>query len=97
MKKIIITSSIIAFSLCNLSTAFAAEVKGDVKTDVKVGAIIQSNVGAGNKNIANLGSVSGKSKVGGDFEAKVKVGAIIQSNVGAGNVNKVNIASVSDD
>ena len=80
MKKIIIASSVVTFSFFNLSNIFVGEVKGEVKgevegeikTDVNVRATIQSNIGAGNKNIANLGSVYGKLTVEGDFEEQAK-------------------------
>lgn len=72
MKKIIIESSVVNFSFFNLSNIFVREVEGEIKTDVNVRATIQSNIGEGNKNIANLGSVYGKLTVEGNFEEQVK-------------------------
>lgn len=86
---------IAATSFC-FSTAQAADVKGDVKTNVKVGAVIQNNTGIANKNEANVGSVTGKSRVGGDVKTNVKTGAIIQNNTGIANKNEVNLGSVTD-
>lgn len=97
MKKLIVTSAIAGLLVGVISTANAAEVGGDVKTDVKAGVILQKNTGIANKNEANIGSVTGKStSVGGDVKSKVKVGAVIQSNKGIANKNEVNIGSVTD-
>lgn len=77
--------------------AQAAEVSGNVKTNVKAGFILQSNKGIANRSEINLGSVTGKhTKVGGNFKSRVRVGAVIQSNLGIANKAKINIGSVTD-
>lgn len=97
MKKLIVTSAIAGLLVGAMSTANAADVGGDVKTDVKAGVILQKNTGIANKNEANIGSVTGKStSVGGDVKSKVTVGAVIQNNKGIANKNEVNIGSVTD-
>ena len=77
-------------------SASAADVKGAVDTNVKVGAVIQKNTGIANRNEAHLGSVAGKSRIGGDFKSRVKVGAVIQTNTGIANRNEVSLGSVTD-
>jgi hypothetical protein len=79
----------------NSFSASAADVKGSVDTSVKVGAVIQKNAGIANKNVAHLGSVSGKARIGGDFKSRVAVGAIIQKNTGIANKNSVSLGSVT--
>lgn len=97
MKKLIVMTAMASLLAAMVSVAQAAEVGGDVKTDVKAGVILQSNTGIANKNEANIGSVTGKTtKVGGDVKSRVKVGAVIQSNKGIANKNEVNIGSVTD-
>ncbi len=97
MKNILLTSLITGALLAGTSAVHAADVKGNVKTDVKAGVILQKNTGIANKNEANIGSVTGKSTdVGGDVKTKVKVGAVIQNNKGIANKNEVNIGSVTD-
>ena len=76
--------------------ASAADVKGAVDTNVKVGAVIQKNTGIANRNEAHVGSVAGKSRIGSDFKSRVKVGAIIQKNTGIANRNEVTLGSVTD-
>ena len=97
MKAIVKTVLGIAIVSMSVASVQAASVKGDVKTNVKVGAVIQKNTGIANKNEANVGSVTGKStRVGGDVKTNVKVGAIIQKNTGIANKNEVNLGSVTD-
>ncbi len=76
--------------------ASAADIKGAVDTNVKVGAVIQKNTGIANRNEAHVGSVVGKSSIGKDFKSRVKVGAIIQKNTGIANRNEVTLGSVTD-
>ena len=91
------TSLIAGALMAGMSTVHAADVKGNVKTDVKAGVILQKNTGIANKNEANIGSVTGKNTdIGGDVKTKVKVGAVIQNNKGIANKNEVNIGSVTD-
>ena len=86
----------IAFLASNTMTQ-AAEVGGNVKTNVKAGFILQSNKGIANRSEINLGSVTGKrTRVGGNFKSRVRVGAVIQSNLGIANKAKINIGSVTD-
>lgn len=97
MKKIIITTAVASVLAMGMSVAQAADVGGDVKTNVKAGVILQDNKGIANKNEANLGSVTGKSTdIGGDVKINVKTGAVIQKNTGIANKNEVNIGSVTD-
>ena len=97
MKKLIVTTAIVGLLAGIATSTQAAEVGGDVKTDVKAGVILQKNTGIANKNEANIGSVTGKTtSVGGDVNSKVKVGAVIQTNKGIANKNEVNIGSVTD-
>ena len=82
--------------LLSTQTASAADVGGNVVTNVKVGVVVQSNKGIANKNVINIGSVVGKNtSVGGNFRSTVKTGAIIQSNTGIANKNTVNIGSIT--
>lgn len=97
MKKLMVTSALAAMLLGVVGTAQAAEVGGNVKTNVKAGIILQDNKGIANKNEANIGSVTGKTtSVGGNVKSNVKVGAVIQTNKGIANKNEVNIGSVTD-
>ena len=97
MKNLITTALVSVALLTSLSQVQAAEVGGNVKTNVKAGLILQSNKGIANKSEVNLGSVTGKrTHVGGNFKSSVKVGAIIQSNVGIANKAEINIGSVTD-
>ncbi len=97
MKKLLLTSLIAGSLMAGMTSVHAADVKGNVKSDVKAGVILQNNKGIANKNEANIGSVTGKSTdVGGDVNTKVKVGAVIQNNKGIANKNEVNIGSVTD-
>lgn len=97
MKKLLVSSLIAGALLSGATAVNAAEVKGNVKSDVKAGVILQKNTGIANKNEANIGSVTGKNtSVGGNVNTKVKVGAVIQNNKGIANKNEVNIGSVTD-
>lgn len=97
MKSVLVAAVAAGVLAMNATSVSAAEVGGDVKTNVKTGVVLQSNKGIANKNEVNLGSVTGKStSVGGDVKATVKTGAIIQSNTGIANKNEVNIGSVTD-
>lgn len=97
MKTLIVSTVIASVFTLGMTSAQAADVKGDVDTNVKAGVILQSNKGIANKNELNLGSVTGKSTdVGGDVKARVKTGAVIQTNTGIANKNEVNIGSVTD-
>ena len=97
MKKLMTGTLISLTLLAAIPHAQAAEVGGNVKTNVKVGLILQSNKGIANRSEVNLGSVTGKrTSVGGNFKSNVKVGAIIQSNVGIANKAEINIGSVTD-
>ena len=98
MKKFV-TMTMIAGTLAlgmGSFSASAADVRGDVDTNVKVGAVIQKNTGIANKNEAHVGSVVGRSRIGGDFKSRVMVGAIIQNNTGIANKNEVTLGSVTD-
>ena len=96
--KSIISASLIAFTLTALShTAVAADIKGNVKTTVKAGVVLQNNKGIANKNEAALGSVTGKSTdIGGNFKSRVTTGAIIQNNKGIANKNELALGSVTE-
>jgi len=96
--KTIITATVIAFSLASFSSvASAADVGGNVRTNVKAGVILQSNKGIANKNELTMGSVTGKrSSVGGNFRSNVKVGVVLQSNKGIANKNEVTMGSVTE-
>lgn len=97
MKKLIAITAVASVLAGVSGMAQAADVGGNVKTDVKAGVVLQQNTGIANKNEANIGSVTGKSTdVGGDVKSKVKVGAVIQTNKGIANKNEVNIGSVTD-
>lgn len=74
----------------------AAEVKGNVKTDVKMGALIQGNVGVGNKNKASVGSIKGKGTVQGNQSTTVRTGAVVQGNLGIGGHSDVNIGNIKN-
>ena len=97
MNKLI-SSTLIALTLTAVSHAtLAADVKGNVKTNVKEGVVLQKNTGIANKNEAALGSVTGKStSIGGNFKSSVKTAAIIQNNKGIANKNEVALGSVTD-
>jgi hypothetical protein len=73
----------------------AAQVAGDVKSVVLAGSVIQTNVGIGNRNRADLGSVSGAGSVGGSLKSVVVTGTVYQSNKGIGQRNGVSIGSVT--
>ena len=97
MKKLIVSTAIAGILAGGMTVVQAADVGGNVKTDVKAGVILQKNTGIANKNEANIGSVTGKgTSVGGDVKARVKVGAVIQTNKGIANKNEVNIGSVTE-
>jgi hypothetical protein len=64
-----------------------------VSTNTRVGAVLQNNVGIGNTNEANIGSVVGSS-VGGNVNTNTRVGAVLQNNVGIGNTNEASIGSI---
>lgn len=94
LKMICTATALIAMTA---GSVHAADVKGDVKTKVKTGILLQTNTGIANKNEIHLGSVTGKStSVGGDVKATVKTGAVIQSNKGIANKNEVSIGSITD-
>ena len=59
--------------LAGAASVHAAEIKGNVKTKVAVGVVLQKNTGIANTNSADLGSVAGKStRIGGNFNAMLK-------------------------
>lgn len=90
----LVNFSLLASAVIFAGNVFAAEVKGNVDTNVKVGAVVQSAQGIANKQKANLGSVSGNAKVGGNFKSNVKAGAVIQSAQGIANQQEANLGSV---
>ncbi len=94
----LIATTLIAFAMTAFSqSSLAADVKGNVKTKVKAGVVLQKNSGIANKNTAALGSVTGKStRIGGNFKSSVKTAALIQSNKGIANKNEVALGSVTD-
>ena len=93
MNKFITLALLSSLASFAASSAFA-EVGGDVKMNVKTGAVIQTNTGIANKNVANLGAVS--ANVGGDVKTNVTTGVIYQSNKGIANSNELSIGSVTD-
>ena len=96
--KTAFTTALIAFTLAaTAQTASAADVGGNVKTNVKAGIVLQSNKGIANKNEASLGSITGKStSVGGNFKSRVRTAAVIQTNTGIANKNELSMGSVTD-
>lgn len=96
--KTLLSTALIAFVLSTtVQSASAAEVGGNVKTNVKVGVVLQKNTGIANKNVTNLGSVTGKTtSIGGNFKSSVKTMAVIQTNTGIANKNELNMGSVTD-
>ena len=96
--KSLLTASLVALTLfAGMQSAQAADVGGDVRTNVKAGIVLQTNKGIANTNEAALGSVTGKSTdIGGNFRSNVKTLGVIQSNKGIANKNEVNIGSVTD-
>ena len=96
--RTLLSTALIALSLvATAQTASAAEVGGNVKTNVKAGVVLQTNKGIANKNEAALGSITGKhTSIGGNFKSRVKVAAVIQSNKGIANKNELAIGSVTD-
>lgn len=97
IKHTIVSAFIAGTFLASAASVHAADVKGNVKSDVKAGVVLQKNTGIANKNEANIGSVTGKStSVGGNVTTKVTTGAVIQNNTGIANKNEVNIGSVTD-
>lgn len=88
--------ALLAFAMCVTTGAHAAEVKGSVKTDVKMGALIQGNLGVGNKNTANIGSIKGKGTVSGNQSTTVRTGAVVQGNVGIGGRSDVNVGNIKN-
>ena len=94
--KTLLTASLVTFTLfAGLQTAQAADVGGNVKTNVKTAVVLQSNKGIANKNALTMGSVTGKStSIGGNFKSRVKTGAVIQTNKGIANKNSVSMGSV---
>jgi hypothetical protein len=103
MMKNTISTTLVAMTcvattmLAGAASVHAAQVKGDVKTKVAVGVVLQKNTGIANTNSADLGSVTGKSsRIGGNFNASVKTAAIIQNNKGIANKNSLAMGSVRD-
>ena len=97
MKTLLSTALITVAFLSTSHMAVAADVGGNVKTNVKAGVVLQSNKGIANKNEATLGSVTGKStSIGGNFRSSVKTAAVIQSNKGIANKNELTMGSVTD-
>ena len=96
--KTLLTTAIVTFAfLSSAHMASAAEVGGNVKTNVKAGVVLQSNKGIANKNEATLGSITGKStSIGGNFRSSVKTAAVIQTNKGIANKNELTMGSVTD-
>lgn len=96
--KTLLSTALIALSLAAASqSALAADVGGNVKTNVKVGVALQQNTGIANRNEATLGSITGKStSVGGNFKSSVKTAAVIQTNKGIANRNELTMGSVTD-
>lgn len=96
--KSLLSATLISFTLAAMShSALAADVKGNVKTKVKAGVVLQKNTGIANKNEAALGSITGKStSIGGNFKSNVKTAAIIQTNKGIANKNELAMGSVTD-
>lgn len=96
--KSIISATLIAFSLTAVSgAALAADVKGNVKSSVAAGVVLQKNTGIANKNETALGSVTGKStSIGGNFTTNVKTAAVIQTNTGIANKNELAMGSVTE-
>ncbi|TNC80511.1 MAG: hypothetical protein C9356_13975 [Oleiphilus sp.] len=96
--KSILTATLITFSLAAFAgAASAADVKGNVKSSVAAGVVLQKNTGIANKNETALGSVTGKStSIGGNFTSNVKTAAVIQTNTGIANKNEVAMGSVTD-
>jgi hypothetical protein len=98
IMKTVLSTALIAFTLASAAQmASAADVGGNVKTNVKAGVVLQMNTGIANKNEAALGSITGKStSVGGNFKSRVKTAAIIQTNKGIANKNELALGSVTD-
>ena len=49
--KTLLSATLISFTLAAMShSALAADVKGNVKTNVKAGVVLQKNTGIANKN-----------------------------------------------
>lgn len=96
--KTLLTTALIAFTLATAAQSVsAAEVGGNVKTNVKVGVVLQKNTGIANKNEATLGSITGKTtSIGGNFKSSVKTMAVIQTNTGIANKNELSMGSVTD-
>lgn len=96
--KTLLTTVLISFALATAAQNIsAAEVGGNVKSNVKVGVVLQKNTGIANKNEATLGSITGKStSVGGNFKSSVKTMAVIQTNKGIANKNELTMGSVTD-
>ena len=96
--KTLLSTALIALTLAaTVQQASAADVGGNVKTNVKAGVVLQMNTGIANKNEASLGSITGKStSVGGDFQSRVRTAAIIQTNKGIANKNELAMGSVTD-
>ena len=96
--KTLLSTALIAFTLAvTAQSGLAADVGGNVKTNVKVGVVLQQNTGIANKNEAALGSITGKTtSVGGNFKSSVKTLAVIQTNKGIANKNELSMGSVTD-
>ena len=96
--KNLLSAALISVALIGTATSsFAAEVKGNVKTNVAVGVVLQKNTGIANKNEAAVGSITGKStSIGGNFKSNVKTAAIIQNNKGIANKNELALGAVTD-
>lgn len=97
MKTLLTTALVTIAFLSTSHMASAAEVGGNVKTNVKAGVVLQSNKGIANVNQATLGSATGKStSIGGNFKSSVKTMAVIQTNKGIANKNELTMGSVTD-
>ena len=96
--KTLLSTLLVGFTLAATSQlAFAADVGGNVKTNVKAGVVLQMNTGIANTNQARLGSVSGKStSIGGNFKSRVRTAAVIQTNKGIANKNELAMGSVTE-
>jgi len=77
------------------ASSHAANVSGDVKTDVDVGDIKQDVKMMRNENNLEIGNVKGRgTSVSGNVETTVKVDNINQTAKGVNNKNQVKIGNV---